>query len=181
VSVGSTVMRRAMAAVVLMLVTGISAWAGQAAGRGAPDRPTDVPDPGEVNRLFDAYAIMQAQEMLQIDDGKFGAFVTRLKALQAARRQSLRARGQLVRDLQRLLRQPDSPPDEGTLKERLDALARQDAAAALEIARAAAAVDELLDTRQRARFRVFEYQLELKKLELLARVRQQIRANRARP
>jgi hypothetical protein len=42
-------------------------------------------------------------------------------------------------------------------------------------------VDELLDVRQRVRFRVFEHQLELKKLELLARVRQQIRANRARP
>jgi hypothetical protein len=174
-------MRRAMAAIALLLVTGISAWAGQPPGRVAPDRPNDVPDPGEVNRLFDAYAIMQAQDMLQIDEAKFGPFVTRLKSLQAARRQSLRARGQLVRDLQRLLRQPDSPPDEATLKERLDALARQDAAATLEITRAAAAVDELLDIRQRARFRVFEYQLELKKLELLARVRQQIRANRPRP
>ncbi len=58
----------------------------------------------------------------------------------------------------------------------MDALVKQDEAGAQEIKRAAGAVDELLDVRQRARFRVFEHQLEIKKLELLARVRQQIPA-----
>lgn len=166
----------------LGLTSGAPALAGQAGAgqRPAAPRPGDVPDPAEVNRLFDAYAIMQAQEMLQLDDTKFGSFVTRLKALQDARRRSLRGRGQIILDLQRLLRQPD-PADEGVLRERLDALSRQDAAAAIDIRRATEAVDELLTVRQRARFRVFEHQLELKKLELLARVRQQIRANRARP
>jgi hypothetical protein len=169
--------------VLLLAVTpGTPAIAGQAGpvqGRGAA-RPGDVPDPAEVNRLFDAYAIMQAQEMLQLDDSKFGSFVTRLKALQDVRRRSLRGRSQLIQDLQRLLRQPD-PPDDAMLRDRLDALARQDAAAAVDIRKATDAVDELLDVQQRARFRVFEHQLELKKLELLARVRQQIRANRVRP
>jgi hypothetical protein len=172
----------ALLALLLALVSGTSALAeqgGPAQGRGAA-RSADVPDPAEVNRLFDAYAIMQAQEMLQLDDSKFGSFVTRLKALQEVRRRSLRGRGQVIQDLQRLLRQPD-PPDEALLKDRLDALARQDTSAAVEIRKATDAVDELLDVRQRARFRVFEHQLELKKLELLARVRQQIRANRVRP
>ncbi len=174
---------RAWMMLALALAMGAPAMAGQAdpaQGRAAP-RLADVADPAEVNRLFDAYAIMQAQEMLRLDDTKFGSFVTRLKALQDARRRSVRARGQIIQDLQRLLRQADGPPDEALLKDRLDALARQDAAATVEIRRASDAVDELLDIRQRARFRVFEHQLELKKLELLARVRQQVRANRVRP
>jgi hypothetical protein len=180
--------RRWSGGLVLALAMSGPAIAGQAAGKRlaqgearVPPRLGDVPDPAEVNRLFDAYAIMQAQEMLQLDEAKFGPFVTRLKALQDVRRRSLRARGQIIQDLQRMLRQADGPADETTLKERLDALARQDTAATVEVRRATDAVDELLDVRQRARFRVFEHQLELKKLELLARVRQQIRANRARP
>jgi len=146
----------------------------------APPRDQQVPavaaGPGEVNRLFDAYAIMQAQEMLQLDDARFGPFVTKLKALQEARRRHLRGRGQIIQDLQRLVRQGSS--DEAVLRERMDALAKQDASGAAEIAKALEVVDEMLDVRQRARFRVFEHQLEIKKLELLARVRQQIRANR---
>jgi hypothetical protein len=138
----------------------------------------ETADPGEVNRLFDAYAIMQAQETLQLDDAHFGSFVTRLKALQDARRRHLRSRAQIVQDLQRLIRQERT--DESVLRERMDALARQDAAGAAEIKRAADAVDEILDVKQRAQFRVFEHQLEIKKLELLARVRQQLRANRNR-
>jgi len=166
------------------------AWlllAGSGMGSAQPAEPRSVPpagelaDPGEVNRLFDAYAIMQAQETLHLDEAKFGSFVTRLKGLQEARRRNMRARAQIIQDLQRLLRQPEGTVDDATLKERLDALAKQDTLGATDIKRAADAVDELLDTRQRARFRVFEHQLELKKLELLARVRQQMRGNRPRP
>jgi hypothetical protein len=164
----------------LLVLAGVGSTAGQVPGPPGVARG-EMPDPGEVNRLFDAYAIVQAQDALRLDDAKFGPFVTRFKTLQEARRRSLRARGQVIQDLQRLLREPESGADDAALKERLDALAKQDAASAIEIKRATDAVDELLDVRQRVRFRVFEHQLELKKLELLARVRQQIRANRARP
>jgi hypothetical protein len=169
--------------VVLGLVLALAPTAAGQVGSGKADvvPKAELIERGEVNRLFDAYAIMQAQEMLRLDDAKFGSFVTRLKALQEARRRNVRARGQIIRDLQRLLRQTDGAPDEAALKERVDALARQDAAASVEIKKAAEAVDALLDVRQQARFRVFEYQLELKRLELLARARQQMRANRARP
>jgi hypothetical protein len=196
----SIVMQRAkMLAAAITLTTASLTWAEQLPGGSGQGRPaqsragqarpgqaaSELPDPGEVNRLFDAYAIMQAQETLQLDEAKFGSFVTRLKALQQLRRRNMRARGQIIQDLQRMLRRGDGPPDDApndvAVRERLDALARQDATAAAEIKRAYDAVDELLDVRQRARFRVFEHQLELKKLDLLARVRQQIRANRARP
>jgi hypothetical protein len=154
-----------------------AAASGQPARAQRPAVPNEAADPAEVNRLFDAYAIVQAQEMLQLDDALFGSFVTRLRALQDARRRHLRGRAQIIQDLQRLVRQGEA--DEAVLRERMEALARQDAAGAADTRRAAEAVDEVLDVRQRARFRVFEHQLEIKKLELLARVRQQIRANRA--
>jgi hypothetical protein len=163
-----------VAAIALFLSASV---AGQSA---APQRPDGV-EPREVSRLFDAYAIMQAQEMLRLDDEKFAAFVPRLKTLHEARRRNMRARTQIIQDMQRLFRQTNADPDEAALKERLDALATQEASASAEIARATAAVDELLDVRQRARFRIFEHQLELKRLELLARIRQQNRAKRNRP
>jgi hypothetical protein len=115
---------------------------------------------------------------LQLGDPQFGPFVTRLKALQDARRRHFRLRTQIVQDLARMTR-PDSQATEEMIRERLEALLRQEEAGQTEIKRAHARVDELLDVRQRARFRVFEDQLDRKKFELLARARQQRRANRA--
>ena len=43
------------------------------------------------------------------------------------------------------------------------------------------ALDEVLDVRQQARFRVFEEQIERRKIELLMRARQQNRPNQQRP
>jgi hypothetical protein len=138
----------------------------------------ELPSFAEINRLFDAYAVMQAQDALQLGDPQFGPFVTRLKALQDARRRHFRLRTQIVQDLARMTR-PDSQATEEMIRERLEALLRQEEAGQTEIKRAHARVDELLDVRQRARFRVFEDQLDRKKFELLARARQQRRANRA--
>jgi len=42
-------------------------------------------------------------------------------------------------------------------------------------------VDEVLDLRQQARFRVFEERIERRKLELLMRARQQNRPNQRQP
>jgi len=41
------------------------------------------------------------------------------------------------------------------------------------------ALDEVLDARQQARFRVFEDQIEQRKLDLLMRARERARANKA--
>ena len=43
------------------------------------------------------------------------------------------------------------------------------------------ALDEVLDVRQQARFRVFEEQIERRKIELLMRARQQNRPNQPGP
>jgi hypothetical protein len=136
----------------------------------APLAPGD--DPAEITRLFDAYTVMQAQEALGLDEARFGPFVTRLRALQTVRRRHIRERGAIVRELRQLLQ---GTGNEAAMSDRLEALARLDAAAQADVAKASAAIDELLDVRQRARFRVLEQQLELRKLELVGRARQRLR------
>lgn len=134
------------------------------------------PDQADVIRLFDAYAVMQAQDALGLDDARFGPFVTRLRALQDVRRRHARERNAAIRELRRLLATTGS---ETIMKERLESLGRLDESAAADEARARAAIDELLDVRQQARFRVLEQQLELRRLELIGRARQRLR--NARP
>ena len=132
-------------------------------------------DPAELGRLFDAYTVMQAQEALGLDEARFGPFVTRLRALQELRRRNLRERAAVMRDLRQLLQ---TPGNDAQLKERLDALVRLETTTRADQAKAMDAIDELLDVRQRARFRLLEQQLELRKLELVNRARQRQRANR---
>ena len=54
----------------------------------------------------------------------------------------------------------------------MKALRDQDAKDAAEIQKAYASIDEVLDVRQQARFRLFEDNMEGKKLDLLMRARQ---------
>ena len=161
-----------LASVVVVLVLGL-AGAGVAAAQTRKAIAGEAADPAEIARLFDAYTVMQAQEKLGLSDEQFGPFVTRLKALQQTRRRHVRERFQAVQELRRMLE--SAAVNETALRERLDALAKLDAAAQADTAKASAAVDEILDVRQRARFRVLEQQLELRKLELVGRARQRLR------
>jgi len=160
--------RRLRAAAILLAT-------GQAAGQAPGPAANENVDPAELGRLFDAYTVMQAQEALGLDEAHFGPFVTRLRALQEMRRRHLRERVAVMRDLRQLLQ---SPGNDAQLKERLDALVRLETASRADQAKAMDAIDELLDVRQRARFRLLEQQLELRKLELVNRARQRQRANR---
>ena len=65
--------------------------------------------------MFDAYALMQAQEQLKISDEQFPQFLTRFKALQDVRRRGLQERARLVQELRRLVNDPqgDEAPDQG--------------------------------------------------------------------
>ena len=147
---------------------------GDASGAAPGTGANESVDPAELGRLFDAYTVMQAQEALGLDEARFGPFVTRLRALQQMRRRQLRERAVVMRDMRQLLQ---SPGNDVQLKERLDALVRLDTAARADQAKAMDAIDELLDVRQRARFRLLEQQLELRKLEL-NRARQRQRSLR---
>lgn len=125
--------------------------------------------PAEVAEMIDAYALMQAEKQLDLRDAQFSDFVTRLKQLQQIRRRNLHARNQMLRELLRLTNPQRGEADENTLREKLKELREHDVRAAAELRKAYDALDEILDTRQQVRFRLFEEQLERRKLELLMR------------
>jgi hypothetical protein len=131
--------------------------------------------PGEIQRLFDAYVVMQAQDSLQLTDEQYPKFLARVKVLQAARQRGLVDRGRIVQDLRRLY--DATPLDETQAKNQLKALADVDARTASEVRDALSGIDQVLDLRQQVRFRIFEEQMERRKVDLLMRARQ---ANRQR-
>jgi hypothetical protein len=130
----------------------------------------------DVQTLFDAYALVQAQEALRLTDEQYAEFVTRLKSLQETRRRNLRTRARLLRELG----QAASAGNDGAMREGLNRLREHDTRAAEELRQAYTGVDQVLDLRQQARFRVFEDRLEQRKFELMMRARQR-QPNRPRP
>jgi hypothetical protein len=145
-----------------------------AQGRGAgggPQRPAaaDQAKLATVQDLLDGMEISNADKALQIDDQHYAVFIQRLRNLQRLRRQHLMQHQRLVGELRRLANQ--QPPVEDALLEaptkHLDDFDRQ---SAQEIQNAYAQIDEVLNVRQRARFRLFEENMEQRKLEILTRV-----------
>jgi Spy/CpxP family protein refolding chaperone len=138
----------------------------------AAPAPDDAPgvSPAEIQRMFDGYALMQAEQFLKISDDQFARFLPRYKLLQDVRRQSLSQHARAVNELRRLINTP--PIDEGQLRDRLKALADLDATNEAEVRKAFAALDQVLDVQQQARFRVFEENMERRKLDLVTRARQ---------
>ena len=140
---------------------------GQARGSQQADRL----EIAELQRLFDAYTVLQAQEALQLDDAQFGLFLPKLKALQDTRRRNDVARSQLVAELGRMTAPGTAGFDEAAVKERMRALQELEARSAAELRRAYDTVDQQLDVRRQARFRVFEQNMERRKLQLMLRAR----------
>lgn len=140
----------------------------QRAGRaGAGNAP--VLTPVELERWFDSYVLIQAQEAVKVTDAQFPRFLQRLKALQAVKRRNAAARRQLLNTLGRIVNA--SPVDEAALKDRLRALRDLDARAADEVRQAYDGLDEVLDAAQQARFRLFEQMVERRQIDLLMRAR----------
>jgi Spy/CpxP family protein refolding chaperone len=135
--------------------------------------------PAEIQRMFDSYALMQAQEQLKISDDRFPQFLTRFKALQDVRRRGLQERARIVQDLRRLVNDPEG--DEGQIKDRLKALDELELRSDGEVRKAFDAINQLLDVRQQAKFRVFEENMERRKLELVTRARQANRKQQQNP
>jgi Spy/CpxP family protein refolding chaperone len=142
------------------------------AGRGAGEPGVS---PAELQKMFDAYALMQAQEQLKISDDQYPQFLRRFKALQDVRRKSLAQRTRTIVELRRLAN--DARADDAQLRDHLKTLDEIDARSAVEIRNAFDEVNQLLDARQQAKFRVFEEAMERRKLELISRARQ---ANRVK-
>ena len=142
----------------------------QRQGRAAAAQQADRLEIAELQRLFDAYTVMQTQEALQLDDAQFGQFLPKLKALQETRRRNEQARVRLVGELGRLTA-PSVAFDEIAVRERLRALQELESRSAAELRRAYDTIDAQLDVRRQARFRVFEQNMERRKLQLMLRAR----------
>ena len=144
-------------------------------GRGAlPGTAGDADAPGvspaEIQRLFDSYALMHAQEQLKVSDERFPQFLARFKVLQDTRRRNQQQRFRMIQELRRLSNEAE--PDEAQMKERLKALDDLDARSQAEVTKAYDAINQVLDIRQQAKFRVFEENMENRKLALVTRARQ---------
>jgi Spy/CpxP family protein refolding chaperone len=160
----------AIAFAVVLCAASLSS-AGQRQGRGGAGESEDPGvSPAEVQRMFDAYALMQAQEQLKIGDAQFTQFLTRYKGLQDLRRKTLQERTRVIVALRQSLNGPQA--DEAQLKDRIKALQDIEVRSAAEIRKAYDAIDQVLDVRQQAMFRVFEEMMERRKLELVTRARQ---------
>jgi hypothetical protein len=159
---------------VILVVAGSSQLLAQAP-RGEPGDAPPAMTPAHVQQLFDAMLVMQAQEALSLSEQQYAQFLTRVRVLQDIRRRHLQQRNRLINELQRLTNPRNPPPNvsEAEIKQRLEALQELEARTAAELRKAYSAIDEVLDLQQQARFRVFEEQLERRKLELVARARQQ--------
>lgn len=171
-----------IAAVVLLglWLCGGSALQAQA-GRGGANEPVvaDGVSPAELQRLFDAYVLVQAQDVLQLTDAQAGPFLSRFRALQDTRRRQLAERTRIVQDLRRLAdRGRADATARDAIRDRLKALRELEARTVTEVLQAVDRLDEVLDPVQQARLRVLEEQMERRKLELLLRARQGARARR---
>jgi Spy/CpxP family protein refolding chaperone len=143
---------------------------GEAAAAGIP--------PGEIQRLFDAYALLQAQDQLRISGDQSLQFLARFKDLQDVRQKALTERTRRINALRVAVNR--GQPDEAQLREQLKAIQDLDARATVDIKKAYDAIDQILDLTQQAKFRVFEENMERRKLELVTRARQANQANRGR-
>jgi len=178
-------MLRAMIVVIAFMAAGGGARAVAEARQvpataGPAAAPLDAPgvSAGEIQRLYDAYALVQAQDALQLTDEHYVRFVARLKTLQEIRRRHAVARNRILQDLRRLTNSQTPAGDEAEMRDRLKVLRDEDERGAAEIRKAYDAVDELLDVRQQAQFRLFEEQMDRKRLDLLMRARQNVRGRR---
>lgn len=165
-----TMTRIASAVLVLLALVSTAASAqGRLPRRNGPLAQDGV-SPGEIQRLFDAYVIMQAQQELELSDEQYPKFLAKVKALQTVRQKGLADRARVLQDLRRL--DNAQSLDENQARTQLRALADIEARMANDVRDALNGIDEVLDTRQRLRFRIFEEQMERRKVDLLLRARQ---------
>jgi hypothetical protein len=157
---------------VLVMTCGVLLWwcAGLAAGaqRGEAAALT----PAQVERMWDQYVLAQAQTALNLNDQQFMRFRNRLFQLQQLRRRLQRERNGKLREAQQALSGRGAPVDQTVVMARLKEYDDLMVSSADQLRRAYASIDEVLNVRQRVRFRSFEDRMTQQKLELLAQARQ---------
>src|SRR5438477_98863 len=138
--------------------SGASDAAAAQAARGKQGRQNQPPaattpdgqqvSPAEVRRMFDSYALLQAQDALKISDEQFPKFLMQFKALQELRRKTLQDRNRIVQELRRL--SLEQTPNEAQLKDRMKELRDLEEQAHTDVRKAYDGIDQVLDVKQLA-------------------------------
>ncbi len=162
--------RRRLGLICLLVLLAAPGAASQALQGPVARTRADI-SPAEVQRLFDAYTVMQAQEFLGLSDEQFVQFLSRLKSMQGVRRRQEQARAKLLQELNRMTVPKAAPVRDEELRDRLRSLQDMESRSFSELGKAYEDLDQVLSVRQQVRFRVFEEQMERRKLELLMRAR----------
>lgn len=125
----------------------------------------------ELQEVFDAFALVQAQRILQLDDEQYGRFFPKMSRVYQLRRTHGQARMRLVNEIRRLY----AGPQRGTDAQLAEAVARLDALEAQfgnDMRALRLAVDEVMTPRQRAGLRFFEEDMERQKVDFITKSRQ---------
>jgi hypothetical protein len=123
----------------------------------------------QLQAMFDAYALVQAQRALQLSNDQYDRFVSRMTRLQDVRRKHMQQRMRLLGELRRKWRPETEEAELVTLTKQIDDL---DATFDTEQRTARRAVDEVLTPRQGAFLRFFEEDMERQKIDFITRSRQ---------
>jgi hypothetical protein len=162
------------------IVPPVAAQDGQRRSRPGQDTPTSIDDAAlstkdsiALANALDQYAMVQAQRTLELSEPQYAQFVPLLRELQQLKRKNFQARNRLLQELRRQVRGRGGQPeaDDATLTATLQKLRENEERAAGELKTAYEALDAVMTPRQRARFRLFEEQIEARKLELLMNAR----------
>ena len=149
-----------------------SAQGRRVAPGGVPAAGDPAVSPAEIQRMLDGYMLIQAQDILQLSDEQFPRFLSLVRTWQDIRRRSQGERQRMLQELRRMTAARAATVDEATIKERLKTLDELESRAGVEIQQRRAAIDQVLNPFQQARFRIFEETMEQRKIELLMRARQ---------
>jgi hypothetical protein len=141
---------------------------GRAGGAGAKDNIS----PADVQSMFEAMTLLEADRFVMLTADQMPMFVPRLRRLQEARAQHFRRHNRAIAELRVMANPQTGKADDATIDAKLKELDTIEAESLAAVNKAMEAIDQLLSPRQRARFRLLEENIEKKKLDFLTKVRQ---------
>lgn len=143
-----------------------------ARGQGA-ERPALPPIGRGMNAMqlqqhLDAFALIQAEQQLKLSSDQYSVFAPKLIRVQTMRRRMMQERRRLLNELNQLL--VAQTPNDEAIAEKTKAFDDWNRRMTDELAKSYQDLDTSLTPWQRGRFRLFEEQMERRKLELLTKI-----------
>lgn len=149
----------------------------QPAGPENPNAPRpplqgDAISPADVQSMFDAMLLMDAERFIGLTPEQFPQFVQRVKKLQEAKVNQMRRHNKAFGELRAMSNPQTGRADDASIDAKLKELDQIEVESHAALTKALESLDQMLTPRQRARFRLLEDNLEKKKLEFITKARQ---------